>query len=302
MHSRRWSGLDIIRAVCLVFAAWPNCTRCCPNGSCKYAWEDCPSGCSSCNSSNGCNAATPAAPSWELDAGSLTHAYADATVDEGDATGTLAFVTTASGTFAVVTMRDAARFFRVDANDSDDDPLMVRPLGDVLLESPERVVAHDGRALVTLARGEIAAVDPLVLGVVDRQPTCAAPGAIAVGSSTWVSCDPDVRTLVASNGAVAASDGTAWRSLEGALVPAAPASATDVATLADASAWIDGDDAYFQGTRVQPGMTSRAVALADVGAERVTRRVLAVRTSSPSLLVFYVAGAHLTAGPIEPLD
>jgi hypothetical protein len=300
----RTSGLDVIRALCLVFAAWPNCTRCCPNGSCKYAWEDCPSGCScgGSSSSNGCNSETPsAAAAFELDAGSMTHAFADATVDETDATGTLAFVTTDSGTFAVATVRDAARFFRVDANENDEDPLMVRPLGDVLLDGPERVVGHGGRAFVTLARGEVASIDPLALGVVDRQPTCAAPGAIAVGSSTWVSCDPDVRAMVASNGAVAASDGTAWRALEGTLAPPAPATATDVAAIETAWAWIDGDEAWFAGNRVNPGMTSRAVALTDVSAEHVTRRVLAVRTSSPSLLVFYVAGAHLVAGPIEPL-
>lgn len=305
MRTRSWSGLDVIRAVCLVFAAWPNCTRCCPNGSCKYAWEDCPSGCVACgssSSSSGCNGETPSSPSvYELDAGSMTHAFADATVDDGDATGTLAFVTTASGTFAVVTVHDAARFFRVDANENDEDPLMVRPLGDVLLDGPERVTSHGGRALVTLSRGEVAAIDPLVLGVVDRQPTCAAPGAIAIGSQTWVSCDPDVRAMVASNDAVAASDGTTWSALEGTLAPPAPASATDVSVIEDQWAWVDGDDAFFDGAKVNPGMTSRAVALADVTAEHVTRRVLAVRTSSPSLLVFYAVGAHLTAGPIEPL-
>jgi len=304
MRARRYSGLDVIRALCLVFAAWPNCTRCCPNGSCKYAWEDCPSGCGSCgsSSSSGCNSEAPPSPAvYELDAGSMTHAFADATVLDSDATGTLAFVTTPSGTFAVATVRDAVRFFRVDANENDDDPLTVRALGDVLLDGPERVVGHGARALVTLSRGEVAAIDPLVLGVVDRQATCASPGAFAVGSSTWVSCDPDVRAMVSWNGAVAASDGTTWSALEGTLAPPAPASATDVSVLEDKWAWIDGDDAWFDGARVNPGMTSRAVALTDVVAEHVTRRVLAVRTSSPSLLVFYVAGAHLTAGPIEPL-
>jgi hypothetical protein len=238
-----------------------------------------------------------------LDAGSMTHAFADATVGDRDTTGTVAFVTTASGTFAVVTVRDGVRFYRVDANDSDDDPLMVRPLGDVLLDDPGRVVAHAGHAFVTLSRGEVASIDPLVLGVVDRQPTCAAPGAIAIGTSTWISCDSDVRAMVASNGGgVAASDGTTWSTLEGTLAPRAPASATDVAALEDQWAWIDGDDAFFDGAKVNPGVISRAVALADVVAEHVTRRVLAVRTSSPSLLVFYVAGAHLTAGPIEPIQ
>jgi hypothetical protein len=309
MRARRTTGLDVIRALCLVFAAWPNCTRCCPNGSCEYAWQDCPPGCAACSSSssssNGCNGATPGGPSvYALDAGSMTHEFADATVvDDGDATGTLAFVTTASGTFAVVTLRDAARFFRVDANESDEDPLMVRPLGDVLLDGPERVTSHGARALVTLSRGEVAAIDPLALGVVDQQPTCAAPGAIAVGSQTWVSCDPDVHAMVASNGAVAASDGTTWNALEGTLAPPpAPASATDVSVIEDQWAWVDGDDAFFDGAKVNPGMTSRAVALTDVVAEHVTRRVLAVRTSSPSLVVFYaVVGTHLTAGPIEPL-
>ena len=294
MRRSRTSGLDVIRALCLVFAAWPNCTRCCPNGSCKYAWEDCPSGCGSCGSS-GSSLETPS-----FDAGSM-HAIGDATIDEGDTAGTLAFVTTASGTFAVVTVRDAARFYRVDANELDEDPLMVRPLGEVVLGDPGRVVAHGGRAFVALAHGEVVAVDPLTLGVVDRQPTCASPGALAIGSATWVSCDPDVRAMVASSGAVAATDGTSWRALEGTLAPAAPASAKDVATLDDASAWIDGDDAWFHDTSVNPGVISRAVALVDVHAEHVSRRVLAVRTSSPSMLVFYSVGAHLTAGPIEPL-
>jgi hypothetical protein len=303
---RRSSGLDVIRALCLVFAAWPNCTRCCPNGSCKYAWEDCPSGCGSCgsSSSNGCNADSPTSHSpYELDAGAMNHAFADATIDEGPAPGTLAFVTTPSGTFAVVTVHDAARFYRVDANELDEDPLTVRPLGDAVLEAPGRVVAHSGRALVALSRGEIASVDPLTLAVVDRQATCAAPGAFAVGSVVWVSCDPDVRAMTARGDAVAASYGTAWHALEGTLEPTAPVTATDLATLEDATAWIDGDDAFFQGARVNPGVTSRAVALADIRAERVTRRVLAVRTASPSLIVFYtVLGTKLTAGPIEPVE
>jgi hypothetical protein len=65
---------------------------------------------------------------------------------------------------------------------------------------------------------------------------------------------------------------------------------------------VDGDDAYLDKRTVSPGLVARAVALADVHGEKTTRRVLALQTATPRLLVFFDVTKSLVAGPIEPLE
>jgi hypothetical protein len=90
----------------------------------------------------------------------------------------------------------------------------------------------------------------------------------------------------------------------------APAHVADRAlvTLDDASAYVHEGDAYLR-TGVDadyarigaPGIT-RAVAIADVRGEHTTRRVVAVLTESPRMVVFFPATDTTNPSAFEPLE
>jgi len=200
-RERRTSSIHVIRVICFLAAACPNCTRCCPTGSgCEsyWAWQDCPpsSGCGGCGSCDSTAASPGSALDLAPEAGDLAAPAVplalDAAVDAGpvdERGGTLAFVGTQTGTFLVVSLEaeDEVRVIRVDANALDDDPLTVRPVGRVALdgEGPSRVVddAH-GRALLALrAGGAVAAVDPLAVSVSDRRAVCKEPNGLTVDAA-----------------------------------------------------------------------------------------------------------------------
>jgi len=73
-------------------------------------------------------------------------------------------------------------------------------------------------------------------------------------------------------------------------------------TLEDASAWVEGGDAYLDSVRIgAPGIT-RAVALADVPSEDAPLRVVAIQTESPRMLVFFAASDTTNPIAFEPLE
>ncbi len=96
-------------------------------------------------------------------------------------------------------------------------------------------------------------------------------------------------------------------SKDGAEAPA-PVADRALVTLDDASAYVHDGDAFLRTgadadyTRIgAPGIT-RAVAIADVHGERVTRRVVAVLTESPRMLVFFPASDTTNPSAFEPLE
>jgi hypothetical protein len=204
---RRASNLDLLKMICFVMAFHPNCTRCCPvdfdSCQCEWAWEDCPqqTGCNDCGG-NDCNGtSTSGLNALPIDASprgqsATQRAFAIDAAEEIDPSGTLAFVTTSSGTFAVasVTANDDVRIVRVDANALDEDPLTVRAIRDVALspgDAPGRVISDGrGHAIVALrGGGALVTIDPLDASVVVRRDACDAPRDLAVnGDVIHVAC------------------------------------------------------------------------------------------------------------------
>lgn len=386
------SGLDTVKLIVFLAAFHPNCTRCCPEGfggcECEYAWQDCPqnSGCNSCGSNNGCSTtnAQPSplgAPFAEAGARgeTVTPQPQSASTNTADAVGgTIAFVTVDAGTFAVVAVGadDKVRVVRVDPTHWDEDPLTVRSVGDVALQSgddPGRVVADGhGHALVALRHGgAIATIDPLTVSLVSRRRVCDAPHGLAFDAAhdaVHVACSSgevltirssdDQETRRVSLGAnlqdvgvfgdsVVATSGSrvfvvdasgaftsrdahdaigALRSANGNVVvgigrdlgaitvdgfgPASPAPAaiTDLGVLDDATAIVADDEALLRTSATTdfarigaPGLT-RAVAITDVTGWNVTRRVLALQTESPRMLVLFTLGETPTVAALEPLE
>ena len=180
--------------ICYLAAFHPNCTRCCKeNGSCKYAWEDCPaSSCNSCKFGSTIESTdffeAGAGGFHALEAGSLQSqpiALEAKTVADPPG-GTIAFVQSSSGTFVVaaVPASDSVHIVRIEAAKWDEDPLTLRTIGDVALsrgDEPGRVIADAaGRAHVILRRGgAIVTIDPVSSAVVDRRRVCAAPHGLA---------------------------------------------------------------------------------------------------------------------------
>jgi hypothetical protein len=365
--TRRTSNLHLVRLMCFIAVFLPNCTRCCPTGfgscQCNWAWETCPAtnnGCSGCggssSSGSGCNAATAEdpslLPSFEASAPHMQAMTADATVSEPG--GTLAFVSTDSGTFAVAAVgpNDEVRVVRVDASSVDEDPLVIRTTGVITLhtgDNPGRVVADGhGHALVALRDGgAVATIDPLTATVISRRVVCRSPHGIAVDTATDVmhvacgsgeiatvrladgsetrrsSVSAALEDIALASGTVVASDGDSLFITDGGVFAPAgsrslpetvlgtkldvTATVSDMALLGDALAVVAGGDAYLRGAspdplaRVSgPGIT-HAVAMADVTGEGVTRRVLAIQTSTPRMVVFFT-GTTPNAAAFEPVE
>ncbi len=188
--------LTLFRLLCFLAVFHPNCTRCCPDSSCRWAWEECPS----CSSGLGgfdwergpTGASGDRSPTYPP---SVTLPVVISATDAGASSGasnnlapqggTLAFAPTSWGTFAVVAIADSnlVRVIRVDAAPLAEDPLTVRLVGDVVLalgDEPDRVVADEaGRVHVVLrGAGDVATIDPATLAVVDRRQVCPSPRAL----------------------------------------------------------------------------------------------------------------------------
>ena len=348
MQRRRHGGLHWIRVLCLLAVAFPNCTRCCPTGSgcqCNWAWENCPpsSGCGSCANAETLSAAGPIEPP---EAGASFHAKSPATiaVDAGpvdERGGTLAFVATDAGTFAVAALAglDEVRILRVDANDLDEDPITVRTVGAIALDGdrPTRVVADGrGHAIVALREaGAVAAVDPLTTSVARRAAVCAAPNGLTADparDALWVACgsgdvvalgasdESELRRVslggdlhdvaIAGNGVIADPGDAVARCFAAGFSrdDALPGEVTDFFALGAATAVVADGDAFFRASPSEPlarvvgGLETRAVAIADVAGEKATRRVLAVQTVRPRLLVFFTVPGVPSAAAVEPLE
>jgi hypothetical protein len=212
MEKQESQGLYLIRLLCFLAVFHPNCTRCCPTGfgscQCNWAWENCPAesnGCGSCGSSSSAAglddpsaiSAPEAGASQSSGRALLTRTDGSAGIASVEPAGTLAFVTTDSGTFVVAALAaaDRVRVVRVDANALDEDPLTVRTVGSVALrpgDSPGRVIDdRHGRALVVLRGSDsIVALDPLQGAIVERYAACASPRAVAVDDAgiAYVAC------------------------------------------------------------------------------------------------------------------
>jgi len=195
--TRKRSGLYWIRVACVVAVTMPNCTRCCPTGfgscQCNWAWEDCPAsgnGCNSCSSSSG-GAMSVDNP---FEAGSRGQSF-EASVEDEDGGGTLAFVTSGGATYLVASMgtRGEVRAFRVDANALDEDPLTVRPTALFPFDGdgPGRAVSDErGHAIVALrTSGAIVTIDPRLATAGERHAVCSSPNALATrNDETLVGC------------------------------------------------------------------------------------------------------------------
>jgi hypothetical protein len=170
--------------------------RCCPvavdslNCTYRWAWESCPAeqGCGSSSSGASSLEYGDAAPVAVIDAAIPPRQArtADATTPSplafGAPGGTLAFVTTPDGAFAVTSIAetDQIHVVRVAAMKLEEDPLDVRAIGDIALaagDEPGRVAADaSGRAHVVLRRaGAVVTVDPVTMTVVDRRAICPSP-------------------------------------------------------------------------------------------------------------------------------
>lgn len=124
--------------------------------------------------------------------------------------GTLAFVTVRGRTFAVaaLTDREAVHVVQLEAAEWTEDPLMLRTVGDAMLErgdAPGRVVGAAGRAYVALrGAGAIATIDPATAKVLGRWRVCAEPYGLAFddrNSTLHVACaSGDLITLDAESG------------------------------------------------------------------------------------------------------
>ncbi len=262
--------------------------------------------------------------------------------------GTLAFVATESGTFAVAALAatDHVRIVRVDVNALDEDPLTVRTVGDVALQTgdePGRVIPDGrGHALVVLRGGNaVATIDPLTASVADRMRVCDAPRAVAVEAAhdamhvacasgelstmRWsdgietrrVSIGVELDGVAIAGDAIEASAGARVFVIDasGAVTSREPAKygsftdVTDVASLEDASAIASGGDAFLRARAAidfshvgAPGLV-RSVALADVTSlDAVSRRVLALQTVSPRMLVLFTVKDAPAVASLEPLE
>jgi hypothetical protein len=181
------SRASFLWLVCWLAAFHPNCARCCPDDSCKYAWEDCPAskGCSSCNFGD--------APTGAFEAG-LNAVAPDPVQAPGDPPGgTIAFVPSSTGAFVVsaIPARDVVHVVHLEATSWDEDPLTIRTIGNVAFaqgENPGRVVAsHAGRVHVVLRHGgAIAAIDAATATLVARTTACAEPHGLAYDPSSDV--------------------------------------------------------------------------------------------------------------------
>lgn len=108
-------------------------------------------------------------------------------------TDTVAFVSTGAGSFAVAAIRPAneVRVYRVDANDTDEDPLTLRFVGSVHLAAPAHVTADDrSHARVTLADATTVTIDPLTLAPAESSrgdaPQLEDSVAYATGGDAWL--------------------------------------------------------------------------------------------------------------------
>lgn len=163
-------------------------------------------------------------------------------------------------------------------------PLSVRmPLDDVAQVGGSLVASGGGRLFVVDPSGAVSSHDP--------------GGAIAALRSSTRG------TLVAVADRVATFDRD--HLAEATVLPDA---IDDLAVLDDAAAAVAGGDAFFRDRAASPFARvgtpgiARAVALADVTAENVTRRLLAVQTDRPRMLVFFTTTGAPTAVAFEPLE